>query len=137
MSRAGGRVDERMSDPREAMRRDWDERAEADPWHYVLLRDPANWREEGARLVREALDRFEFHPRIEGMEVDFAHFASRLVLETDGWEFHGSRDAFERDRNRDLRLVAAGWRVMRITWLRLTEHPDQVADAIRRAMRIS
>ncbi len=53
---------------------------------------------------------------IEGIEVDFAWPESKLVIELDSWEYHRTRAAFEGDRRRDRRLVAAGWRVIRVTW---------------------
>jgi very-short-patch-repair endonuclease len=60
-------------------------------------------------------------------EVDFVWREARLIVETDGWKSHGTRAAFERDRLRDAALVAAGWRVVRITWRRLERDPEGVA----------
>jgi len=65
--------------------------------------------------------------RIQGMEVDFAWPAHRLIVELDGYATHGTRAAFERDRLRDRRLQAEGWRVVRITWRQLHEGPSQLA----------
>jgi very-short-patch-repair endonuclease len=50
------------------------------------------------------------------LEVDFHWPAHGLVVETDGWESHGTRHAFEQDRRRDAALTAAGYRVVRFTW---------------------
>jgi very-short-patch-repair endonuclease len=44
----------------------------------------------------------------------------RLVLELDGWEFHGTRQAFEEDRRRDLALVRLGFEVTRLTYAQVT-----------------
>jgi Protein of unknown function (DUF559) len=52
---------------------------------------------------------------VEGFEVDFCWPANRLIVETDGYQHHGTRAAFERDRARDARLTARGWRVLRFT----------------------
>ena len=52
---------------------------------------------------------------VEGYEVDFCWPEDRLIVETDGFEHHGTRAAFERDRARDARLTALGWRVIRLT----------------------
>lgn len=49
-------------------------------------------------------------------EVDLAWPQVRLCVELDGWEPHGSRDAFENDRARDQALVLLGWTVLRFTW---------------------
>jgi len=48
--------------------------------------------------------------------VDFAWEAARIALECDGFEFHGDRGAFERDRRRWNALTRAGWRVVVVTW---------------------
>lgn len=39
----------------------------------------------------------------------------QLVVESDGWEFHRDRDAFERDRDRDRVIQESGLRVVRFT----------------------
>ncbi|MEA2471086.1 MAG: hypothetical protein QOE38_2085 [Thermoleophilaceae bacterium] len=68
---------------------------------------------------------------VEGYEVDAYWPAARLIVELDSWEFHHDRGAFERDRERDAVLQAAGYRVIRITWRRLTEEPAAVAALLR------
>ena len=50
----------------------------------------------------------------------------RLVVEVDGFAFHSSRAAFERDRVRDAELQAMGYRVLRVTWRRLVAEPDVI-----------
>ena len=50
-----------------------------------------------------------------------------MAVETDGWATHGRRQAFEDDRARDAFLLAAGWRVLRVTYRRLKHHPTLVA----------
>jgi very-short-patch-repair endonuclease len=68
---------------------------------------------------------------VEGFEVDFSWPQARLIVETDGWQAHGTRAAFERDRLRDATLIAAGWRPLRITWRRLESEPEAVAVQLR------
>ncbi|HEX2167269.1 MAG TPA: DUF559 domain-containing protein [Longimicrobiales bacterium] len=58
----------------------------------------------------------------------------RLVVEIDGFAFHGSRDSFERDRRRDAVLTAAGLRVMRVTWRQLTGTPEALLVSIAQAL---
>jgi very-short-patch-repair endonuclease len=53
------------------------------------------------------------HPRLE---VDFCWPSHHLIVETDGWESHRTRAAFEADRRRDAALQADGYRVVRFTW---------------------
>ena len=54
-----------------------------------------------------------------GHKVDLFWPAHGLVVEFDGWDTHRRRSSFETDRRRDQRLVAAGYRVLRITWRQL------------------
>jgi hypothetical protein len=49
------------------------------------------------------------------IEVDAAWPEQRLIVELDSRAHHLARAAFERDRRRDRRLQAAGWRVARLT----------------------
>jgi very-short-patch-repair endonuclease len=66
--------------------------------------------------------------------IDFAYPAQRLALEADGFEFHGDRASFERDRSRVARLSALGWRVLPVTWRQLDEQPHKVLELVRRAL---
>jgi hypothetical protein len=54
-------------------------------------------------------------PIVEGYRVDFCWPEHRLIVETDGYEHHGTRAAFERDRAKDAQLTVRGWRVLRFT----------------------
>jgi len=76
----------------------------------------------------------EVNTSIEGYEVDFVWGEQKLIVETDGWRAHGTRTAFERDRRRDADLLAAGWRVLRISYERLEREPAWVAERIARAL---
>ncbi|HZJ39846.1 MAG TPA: DUF559 domain-containing protein [Demequina sp.] len=62
-----------------------------------------------------------------------------VAVEVDGWEFHQSRDAFERDRARDRALLAGGMPVMRFTARELRGDlvgvVRQVAEVAQRAPR--
>ncbi len=62
--------------------------------------------------------------------VDFVWPDTRLVVETDGHESHGTRQAFERDRRRDRRLMLLGYRVARFTWLDVERRPEEVARTV-------
>jgi very-short-patch-repair endonuclease len=74
---------------------------------------------------------------VAGYEVDALWPEARLIVELDGWEHHRDRAAFERDRVRDAQLTLLGFRVVRITYRRLRDHPAEVAALIRRALRLA
>jgi very-short-patch-repair endonuclease len=77
----------------------------------------------------------EVNSSIAGYEVDFVWREARLIVETDGWAAHGTRQAFERDRHRDAELMAGGWRVLRISYASLEHDPKWVARRIGEALR--
>lgn len=72
--------------------------------------------------------------RLLGFEVDFHWPELRLVLEVDGFEFHGGLEAFHRDRERDRALASAGYQVLRITWRQLDEDKVRTAGALSAAI---
>ncbi len=86
-----------------------------------------------ARLVaRYDLPKVEFHPIIQGWEVDFRIVGTCLIVECDGWTHHGlDRHSFERDRRRDNELAAAGWIVRRFTYRAIVSRPSATAASIR------
>jgi hypothetical protein len=59
---------------------------------------------------------------------------ARLVVELDGRDGHARELAFESDRERDGNLLAAGYRVLRITRLQLEQEPDLVERRLRAAL---
>lgn len=69
-------------------------------------------------------------PMVEGYRVDFCWPEHRLIVETDGFEHHGTRAAFERDRAKDARLTAGGWRVLRFTRSQVHENATFVAAVV-------
>jgi very-short-patch-repair endonuclease len=89
-----------------------------------------------ARLIaRYGLPPVDFHPVIEGYEVDFRVRDTPVILECDGWTYHGlDRTTFERDRERDAALVAAGWIVVRFTYRAIVSRPAATAQRIRAAV---
>ena len=84
---------------------------------------------------RSRLPTPEVNATIDGYEVDFLWRDQRLIVETDGWQAHGTRSAFESDRRRDADLLAGGWRVLRISYARLETEPEWVAKRIAAALR--
>jgi very-short-patch-repair endonuclease len=87
-------------------------------------------------LIRASgLPQPEVNARVRGHEVDFVWRGQRLVVEVDGFRFHSSRAAFERDRIRDAELAAVGFRVVRITWRQLVDRPDAAMARVAAALR--
>ncbi len=76
----------------------------------------------------------QVNARVHGVEVDFSWPEQRLIVETDSRLHHGTRAAFERDRARDARLTALGWRVIRVTWRQLMDRPARVAAVLSRCL---
>ncbi len=73
---------------------------------------------------------------IEGRTLipDFLWPEQRLIVETDGRETHETTAAFQRDRERDQRFLAAGYRVSRVTWVHLRDDLDGVVARIAAAL---
>ena len=65
------------------------------------------------------------------IEADCLWRDERLVVELDGRDAHDSTPAFEADRARDAALVAAGWRVIRVTATRLRHDGERLARELR------
>lgn len=65
-----------------------------------------------------------------GFRVDFLWPNARLVVETDGWDSHRTRAAFEQDRARDQALAVAGYRTVRFTHRQVADDPDAVAATL-------
>lgn len=58
----------------------------------------------------------------------------RVIVELDGYDTHGTRASFERDRERDAALLAAGYVTIRITWERLKFSPQREAERLHRIL---
>lgn len=100
---------------------------------------PALTRSKAERILRRMCDQAQLPRPVSsakpcGFEVDFLWPDAGLVVEFDGGAFHRHPRAFERDRRRDQILVAAGYRVIRVTWRQLTEEPIAVMVRIGQAL---
>ncbi len=100
-------------------------------------------REEFELRFAEFVERFGLPmPAVNGLvdvsdgwrEVDCVWREARLVVELDSRRHHDNSSAFEADRERDQALIAAGWRVMRVTWKQLHERPERIARALGQAL---
>lgn len=98
-------------------------------------REPGFSRSEAERrllaLVRSAgLPEPRRNARVGGYEVDFLWPEHGLVVEVDGYAFHGGRRPFERDRRKATELQSAQLDVLLITWLQIAEEPAWVVASI-------
>jgi len=85
-----------------------------------------------ARLIAARI-RFRVQVEIGADRVDFL-LGERLVIEVDGKEFHADDRWFERDRARDARLSALGYRVLRFSYTQVVYRWSEVEAAIRAAL---
>jgi very-short-patch-repair endonuclease len=79
-----------------------------------------------ALIERAGLPRPRTNVEVRGYEVDLYWPEQRLVVEFDGWAYHSTRAAFERDRDRDAALMLAGERVLRVTHRQLAGRPEEL-----------
>jgi very-short-patch-repair endonuclease len=66
--------------------------------------------------------------------VDLADQALRIVIEADSMEYHGEREAMDKDVERYTRLSCDGWLVLRFTWYHVMARPDWVAAMLAKAV---
>lgn len=85
--------------------------------------------------LRSANVRVRTQVHIAGVgRVDFL-LGDRLILETDGFEFHASTATFRNDRQRDRRALARGYLVVRLTWSDVLHDWDRVWPELRELLR--
>ncbi|HEY5429060.1 MAG TPA: DUF559 domain-containing protein [Solirubrobacteraceae bacterium] len=86
-------------------------------------------------LIRRAgLPAPRINTRIAGYEVDFYWPEVRFAIEVDGFRFHSTRWAFERDRRKDQALSGAGVQTMRVTWRQIEGEPFAVVARMAQGM---
>lgn len=100
-----------------------------------LYRKPIHDRARSELLFLQALENEGlplpvFNCWVEQWEIDAYWEAERFAVEVDGWETHGSRQAFEDDRLRLEEMKLAGIDCIRISARRIETHPKQVAQRI-------
>ena len=61
--------------------------------------------------------------------------SAQLVVEIDGYAYHSSRAAFERDRARDADLQTRGLRILRFTWRQIVEQPEIVVARLGQLLK--
>jgi very-short-patch-repair endonuclease len=104
----------------------------------LLDRRAANAFESCARaiLIEAGVTGFEpqvsiRHRNVYIGRVDLADQARRIVVECDGFEWHGTLEAMTRDCTRHTWLVSAGWRPLRLTWHQVMFEPEWVLERVQ------
>ncbi len=88
-----------------------------------------------ARLVREHdLPRARLNVTLDGREVDAWWPDVGVAVELDSWRDHGTRRAFQRDREKGNLLTLRGVRLLRFTHRDVKERPALVAAQVRAAL---
>jgi very-short-patch-repair endonuclease len=101
----------------------------------TLYRKPVFDRARSELLLLEALENEglpppKFNCWVEKWEIDAYWEEERFAVEVDGWETHGTRQAFEDDRLRIEEMKLAGIDCIRISARRIETKPKQVAQRI-------
>jgi very-short-patch-repair endonuclease len=104
----------------------------------LLDRRAANAFESCARAILIEAGIIGFEPQVSIRHrnvyigrVDLADRARRIVIECDGFEFHGTLEAMTRDCARHTWLVSAGWRPLRLTWYQVMFEPEWVLERVQ------
>jgi hypothetical protein len=120
------------------------ERFECRPLAAALeaMTEPANTNPGIERLFLEVIDaggipRPETNVFVEGYLVDAVWREQKVIVELDSRTHHMTTRAFEEDRERDDVLQLADYRVIRVTWLRLTSDPAGVVARLRAHLDLS
>lgn len=100
---------------------------------------PSLTRSEAEELLLGLVRRAQLpNPRANALvgryEVDMLWRSEGLAVEVEGYAFHSSPRAFERDRRRDAELPAAGLRLLRVTWRQIVDEPEALVARITRAL---
>jgi very-short-patch-repair endonuclease len=66
--------------------------------------------------------------------VDFAWPDRRVVIECDGFRWHGQHASWKRDRRRIAAIERGGWQVVIVTWEDVTRHRIETLERVRLAL---
>jgi very-short-patch-repair endonuclease len=87
------------------------------------------------KLLREAgITGWKTNYPVGGYKVDVGIPKQKVAIEVDGWAFHSDGEVFHSDRKRQNAISLLGWKVLRFTWLDLTEYPQRVIAEIKHAI---
>ena len=80
--------------------------------------------------VRFGLPPALINTTVAGYEVDALFPEEKVIVELDGYDFHRTKESFERDRERDATTLHYGFVTVRLTWERVTTTPEKEADRL-------
>lgn len=86
-------------------------------------------------LVDGGLPTFELQVPVAGYRVDFLLRAQRLIVEADGRVKYAGDELWQ-EKLRQEYLERAGYRVVRVLWDDVANHPDQTIARIKRQLRL-
>jgi very-short-patch-repair endonuclease len=88
-----------------------------------------------ARLLRSStLPQPGRQHQVGKYSLDFAWLRRMFAVECEGYEVHGNRLAWKRDKRRTAALEALGWRLMFVSWDDVVRHSEQTLERIRLAL---
>jgi very-short-patch-repair endonuclease len=67
--------------------------------------------------------------------LDFAYPDVLFAIEADSYRHHSSRTDWSRDRTRNNLLIAAGWRILPVTWDDLVLRPTELVALVARGLK--
>jgi very-short-patch-repair endonuclease len=67
--------------------------------------------------------------------IDFAYPPRRVGLECEGFEYHGNRLTWKRDKRRTAWIEGQDWRLVFLTWDDVTKRPEETIERIRYALK--
>lgn len=76
----------------------------------------------------------EFNVKVSGLTVDALWRKQKVVVELDGKQGHGTPAQIARDHERDMRLRALGFTVLRYAWGQIKRRPELVVFDVARAL---
>lgn len=86
-------------------------------------------------LIRSAkLPEPRVNARLAGYELDFYWPDAHFAVEVDGFQFHSSHRAFERDHGKDNDLRRLHIEVMRVTWRAIVSEPYATVSGIAQSL---
>lgn len=103
---------------------------------FVQDRTRSDLERDFLRLCRRCgLPAPEVNVRVDRYLVDFLWRKRRLVVETDGYQYHRGRVAFEEDRERDLAMRVLGYEVVRFSYRQVVDDPELVSGFLEEVLR--